>query len=103
MSRILMLVAVLTVAGCTFSRPVPSEEIIGRWSGEIGGYPVEVAYDESAVTVTGSGPVPYRLNGDELTFEGGGSQVRIVSFPSANEMVQSDPMTGTQHVFTRIN
>ncbi|MFT4853239.1 MAG: hypothetical protein ACI9YR_001625, partial [Bacteroidia bacterium] len=31
----------------------------------------------------------------------GGSQVRVLKFPAAAEMTQTDPMTGTEHRFSR--
>lgn len=101
--RVAALLIVMFVAGCSTLRVEPAEAILGRWSSEVGGYPVTLVYAESTVTVDGSDPVPYLLDGNELRFTGGGSQVRLLSFPSRLEMVQTDPMTGTEYVFTRVD
>ncbi|MDZ7686511.1 MAG: hypothetical protein U5O39_17250 [Gammaproteobacteria bacterium] len=74
MSRILLVALLLVAAGCTTLGPEPSERIVGRWSGEVGGYPIVIAYGEDTVTVEGADPVGYSLSENELTFEGGGSR-----------------------------
>ncbi len=103
MVRTTVLLLLALVSGCsTFGRSA-GDAIVGRWSSEVGGYPVVVSYDGSMVTVDGASPVAYMLDGNELSFDGGGSQVRIVRFPSRSEMIQSDPMTGAEYLYTRID
>lgn len=96
-----LLVTSALLGGCTVIQPPPAEQILGRWQANVGGYPVTVSYDENAVTVAGAEPVSYSLIGDELQVAGGESQVRHVSFPSRDEMVQHDPLTGTETRFVR--
>lgn len=91
----------LLMTGCTTVAVDTSERIMGDWQSEVAGFPLVVSYTADTVQVKGSGPVPYTLSGNELRFADGGSQVRIVTFPSRDEMVQTDPLTGTEHRFTR--
>jgi len=90
----------LLVTGCMTARPA-SELLLGTWQSQVGGFPVTVDYTPTMVSVDGQTPVPYALSGDRLQFAEGGSQVRILQFPSATEMIQTDPMTGTEHRFSR--
>lgn len=102
LSRYLMvLVAVLALGGCMVLGGNPQQQIQGRWQSTIGGFPVTVTYTDTTVQVAGEDPVPYSLDGDRLSFKDGDSQVRILSFPSKTEMVQRDPMTGTETRYTR--
>ena len=77
------------------------QRIIGEWQSSIAGYPVLVQFTSTTVRVAGAPAVPYRLDGDRLSFANGASQVRIVTFPSSNEMVQTDPLTGTEQHYRR--
>jgi len=97
-----MMLAVFA-AGCTMMSPPPAERILGSWRSEIGGYPLEVSYSSETVTVAGNDPVAYTLSGNELRFPEGGSQVRIVSFSGRDRMVLTDPLTGAEHIFERID
>lgn len=93
---------VVLLAGCTSLGSRTGQRILGAWRSTIGGYPVAVDYTASTVRVGDDKPVEYRLNGDRLSFEQGGSQVRVVTFPSAGVMVQTDPLTGTSQQYTRV-
>lgn len=103
MLRLTVITLLLISAGCSTFRPAPADAILGRWSSEVGGYPVIVAYEPSQVLVEGGTPTAYQLDGNELRFQDGGSQMRLVRFPSRDEMIQTDPMTGTEYLFTRID
>lgn len=90
------------LAGCATTVPAPSEQIIGTWRSEVGGFDVITTYTPEAVTVEGFSPRTYALNGSELVIEGDTISSRTVSFPSSSEMVQVDGMTATEHRFIRI-
>lgn len=94
--------SVLLISGCATMGQRVEQHIIGQWRTSVGGYPVIVKYTPSTVQVDDARPVSYRLLGDRLILPQGGSQSRIVSFPSATEMVQTDPLTGGQQHYTRI-
>ena len=96
------LLAVVIVSGCASMGDRTRNRMPGTWQTTIGGYPVTVVYTRETVKVAGSGPVSYKLVGDRLSFPGGGSQVRVVSFPSRDEMVQTDPMTGEALHYRRV-
>jgi hypothetical protein len=96
----------LTVTACMTAKPPEpqkpaSELLLGSWQTQVGGFPVTVEYTSTAVSVDGQPPVSYQLAGDRLQIAEGGSQVRILQFPSNAEMVQIDPMTGSEHRFNR--
>lgn len=99
--NLMALAALLVLAGCMMLGGNPKQQIQGEWKSTIGGYPVTVTYTDTTVQVAGDDPVPYSLDGDRLSFTSGDSQVRIVTFPSKTEMVQRDPMTGTETRYTR--
>jgi hypothetical protein len=93
----------MVVTGCSsLGGGDPATDIIGRWRAEVAGIPVVVEYATSTVSVADGPAVGYTLEQDRLTFDGGGGQVRIVSFPSSTEMIQTDPLTGTRHHFRRL-
>lgn len=92
----------LLLAGCASMGGGPQKRIVGEWRSFLGGYPVLVTYTSSTVRVDNSSPVGYRLNGNHLSFPKGGSQVRLVTFPSRTEMIQTDPLTGTTQHYTRV-
>ncbi|MBL6692277.1 MAG: hypothetical protein ISP91_18005 [Pseudomonadales bacterium] len=98
--KVIFLAALL--AGCAATAPAPSEQIIGTWRSEVGGFDVITTYSSETVTVEGFSPRAYALNGSELVIEGDTISSRTVSFPSSSEMVQVDGMTATEHRFTRI-
>lgn len=102
LTSLLLVVMVASLSGCMAFRADPGERIVGQWRTQIGGFPVIVEYGEEAVQVANYQPVQYQFDGNQLTFEQGGSQTRIVSFPSSDEMIQTDPMTGTEHRFVRV-
>jgi hypothetical protein len=90
----------LAVTACMTAKPA-SELLLGSWQTQVGGFPVTVEYTSTVVSVDGQSPVSYQLAGDRLQIAEGGSQVRILQFPSNAEMIQIDPMTGTEHRFNR--
>ncbi len=96
-------VAILALTACVSLGIDPSESILGRWQTEVGGFPVIVSYDRDMVTVEGSEPVPYSLSGNELRFSENDSHRRVVSFPSADEMHQLDPLSGTDTIYRRLD
>jgi hypothetical protein len=100
--RLFLIALVFSVSACSSFGGNPAERLAGEWRTEVAGFRVTVVYSDDTVRVGQSEPVPYVLEGDRLSFVDGGSQVRILSFPSRDEMVQTDPMTGTQHAFVRL-
>ena len=92
----------LVLAGCVSAGSDAGQRILGTWRASIAGYPVTVRYTRGTVQVDGAKPVAYSLDGNRLTFPGGGHQVRIVSFPSRGEMVETDPLTGAKQHYTRV-
>ena len=87
--------------GCMTIGAGDSGRILGQWQSNVGGLPIVVKYDETSVRIGSNEAVAYKLEGDQLAFANGGGQVRVVSFPSKNLMVQLDPLTGTRHEYTR--
>ena len=102
----IVIVSLMAWAGLTSScaslNIAPAKTLVGQWQTQLGGFPVLMEYTASAVSVDNQAPVTYTLAGDRLSFSEGGQQVRILSFPSKNQMIQLDPMTGTEHRFDRL-
>jgi len=92
----------LLLQGCAVFGPKPAEAIIGQWQTQVGNFPVSVTYEMDTVQSGTNMPVPYGLSGNQLTYADGGQQVRILSFPTGGEMIQLDPVTGTEHRFSRL-
>jgi hypothetical protein len=104
--RCVFLAVLVALAGCTSISGGGGNAtglIIGSWQSDVGGFPVTHTYDESTVRIEGHAPLPYQVKGDELMIDAAGSTQRVVTFPSRDEMVQSDPLTGTTQVFSRVN
>ena len=97
----LILVA-LFLQGCAALGPKPAEEIIGQWQTKVGSFPLTVTYELDTVQSGSNRPVSYGLVGNQLTYADGGQQVRLLSFPADGEMIQLDPVTGTEHRFSRL-
>tara|TARA_R110002072_G_scaffold3830_9_gene27438 strand:+ start:977 stop:1306 length:330 start_codon:yes stop_codon:yes gene_type:complete len=97
-----LICAVLLLQGCTAMGPRPAEAILGSWQTTVGKFPMVVTYDLDTVQSGSNSPIAYEIAGDELTYAQGGKQVRMVSFTSAGEMIQTDPITGTVHHFSRV-
>ncbi len=78
------------------------QRIVGNWTSTVGGFPVRISYSESTLQIGDNGPVSYVLNDGRLTVSDDAAQSRIVSFPTRNEMIQLDPLTGTEQAFSKI-
>ncbi len=101
--RLALITLVLAILGGCLSLPVnKTNQLLGTWRSEVGGFPVVVAYSETTVRVAGYNELPYQFEHDSLVIAGDVTQTRIVSFPSADEMVHTDPLTGTEQRFSRI-
>lgn len=100
-ARCTFLLVIMAIAGCASFGADPHKRLLGEWHSSIGGYPVDVTYTTATVQVDGAKPVAYTLEGTRLRFAHGGSQVRIVTFPSRNEMIQTDPLTGAAQHYVR--
>lgn len=96
-------VIVLLLSGCVSQAPEPSETIIGGWQSELGGFVFISTFTAADVSVDGHSPVAYSLNGDQLVIGGDSSSIRLLSFPSEDEMIQVDPLTGSAHRYQRIS
>ena len=79
------------------------DQLIGQWQSELGGFPIVVSYSETTVKVGSHEEVPYLLEGEQLSFADGGSQVILISFTNKNEMIQENQLTGSRQVLTRIS
>ena len=100
----LLLLTVALATSCattTTTAPDPGQQILGRWQSNLAGFKVTSIYSATDVMTEGHAGVPYTLNGDRLTLAADSTTARIVSFPAAGEMIQLDPMTGTEHRYTR--
>lgn len=92
----------LLVDGCVSTGDNPARMIVGSWHSEIGGFPVTVEYTESSVKIGTYNAVPYQIEGSRFILAQEGSQPRDLSFPSPDEMIQTDTLTGTAHKFVRV-
>jgi len=88
---------------CAIFSVSPQKAIVGDWTSKVGGFPVRVTYSDSTVQIGENAPVNYVLADGQLIVAEDVGQTRTVSFPSKNEMVQLDPLTGTEHAFSRVN
>lgn len=88
---------------CAIFTASPQKAIIGDWTSKVGEFPVRVTYSASTVQIGDNEPVSYVLNEGQLMVADDDGQTRAVSFPTKNEMIQLDPLTGTQHAFMRVN
>jgi len=89
--------------GCASLTTNPATQLIGKWQVEMAGVKLLVEYTGDMVQIGNNEPVTYTLNDAELSFENGGSQKRLIRFSGRNEMIQTDPLTGTERIYTRIN
>ncbi|HAK52450.1 MAG TPA: hypothetical protein DCM54_11200 [Gammaproteobacteria bacterium] len=94
-------VMMTVLTGCQSVSSTPSQKIIGVWESEIGGFPITHEYGESTVSIPGHEAVNYEIQDDVLTLDTVGASERIISFPSENEMHQTDLLTGTIQKFSR--
>ena len=88
--------------GCVNLNANPAEQLLGKWQVDIAGVELIVEYTQTSVQVGDSAPVPYALTGNQLTFTNGGSQKRVIMFSSKREMTQTDPLTQTERIYTRL-
>ncbi len=88
--------------GCVNLNANPAEQLLGKWQVDIVGVELIVEYTQTTVQVGDSAPVPYALTGNQLTFTNGGSQKRVIMFSSKREMTQTDPLTQTERIYTRL-
>lgn len=101
-ASIQLVLITLLLQGCAALGPKPADAIIGQWQTQVGNFPVFVTYQVDTVQSGTNLPVPYGLAGNQLTYADGGQQVRLLSFPAEGEMIQLDPITGTEHRFSRL-
>lgn len=93
---------VLLASGCVSTVNNPSQMIVGSWKSELGGFTVTVEYTEGTVRIGDYDAVPYHIDEGKLILAQEGSQPRMLRFPSADEMIQTDTLTGTDHKFVRV-
>ena len=99
MKYLTLLTLLVVVTGCATN---PSKAIVGTWQTEVGGFPMQVTYTPETVQIEGYEAVPYQMTETELVVDREGSQAKTVEFVSKNEMIQSDPVSGTSQTYTRI-
>jgi hypothetical protein len=99
----LVIIWLLSLAsGCVSTGNTPSERIVGTWISELGGFPVTVEFAEATVSIGDYDAVAYQIKDGMLILAQAGSQPRTLSFPSADEMIQTDTLTGTEHKYVRV-
>lgn len=76
--------------------------IVGSWWSELRGFPVTVEYTEGTVRIGDYDAVSYHIDEGKLILVQEGSRPRMLSFPSPDEMIQTDSLTGTNHKFVRV-
>ena len=96
------ILVIMFICGCQSVPQSSSQLILGAWQSEVGGFPLVYQYSDSTVKIAGHAEVNYYLDKDQLSIDSEGAAIRVVSFPSEDEMHQTDPMTGSVHTFTRI-
>ena len=100
---LLLLFLFAALAGCAVTPAHPSSQILGTWQSEVGGFEITSTYTATGVMVEGHAAMPYSLEDDMLVVDGDETTVRIISFDGSDLMKQLDPMTNTEHLFTRLN
>jgi hypothetical protein len=102
LSTAITMALLLLAAGCAGLSQPPAERLLGQWQTRLGGFAMLVDYSAAGVSVDRQPPVAYTITGNQLSFANGGSQVRILRFDGADAMIQIDPLSGTEHRFTRV-
>ena len=93
---------VLVASSCATTGNSLSQMIVGTWKSELGGFPVVVEYTQDTVSIGNYDAVAYQISDGKLILAKEGSQSRMLSFSSADEMIQTDDLTGTEHRFVRV-
>ena len=99
--RLLALAGLLLLQACATNTPDPAARILGSWESRVGEFTVVTTYSESEVSIDDHDPLPYVLEDNRLIIDGDQVSARLLSFPGRNEMVQTEPMTGTTHRYER--
>jgi hypothetical protein len=100
--KIVVLLLTFTVLqGCVSSAPDPARSILGSWESSLGGFTLVSTFSETEVILDGHKGLPYLLEDNRLTIDGDQTSTRLVDFPGTDEMVQIDPVTNTEHRYTR--
>ncbi|MDG2072364.1 MAG: hypothetical protein P8J55_11735 [Pseudomonadales bacterium] len=102
MKNLYLCVFLTILAGCQAVPNTPSQKILGAWQSDVRGFPIVQIYDENTVSISGHDAVAYQLVEDSLLVDSIGASNRIVSFPSEDEMWQTDPLTGSVQQFSRL-
>lgn len=103
MKAFIAILVLVLASGCVSPGSNPGKTIIGRWTTEIGGFPVTAEYTETTVAVAGHAPVSYEIVDGQLLVSSEGSQPKQISFNSRDEMVLADPLAGTKQVYARVS
>ena len=98
-----LLLAIGLLQSCISMTVNTAEQMQGIWQSKVGGFPIVVEYNDTTVKIGDNKPVLYQLDGDQLTFADGGTQLIVISFTGNDEMTQINQLTGTSQVFTRIS
>ncbi|MCH7743252.1 MAG: hypothetical protein IIB71_11385 [Proteobacteria bacterium] len=93
---------VVLISGCASTGNNPAQMIVGSWQSELGGFPLRIEYTKDTVKIGDYNAVAYQIDEGKLILAQEGSQPRMISFPSADEMIQTDSLTGTEHKFIRV-
>ena len=103
LKNMLLVPLILLLGSCALNRTVPGDLIIGSWQSDLSGFVLSSVYSADDVSLDGYSPVPYVLVGDRLVIDGDETSARIVSFPSRDQMVQTDPLTDVRQEYRRFN
>lgn len=91
----LVALAVLFTA-CSSGPSLQEQLMTGQWEGEMQGFPLTLQYTETDIEVVGMGmSLPYKLEGDQMTFEVPGQGEMVVTVDiDGDTLTQTDPSTG---------
>ena len=94
-------IALLSLALASCASIKPAKQLLGQWDGQLHGYPVLVEYTATTVAIGKMAPVTYSLDGDLITLAGDSPSSYRLAFPSKNEMIQVDNVSGSEIKYTR--
>ena len=97
---LIIAIFVALVSSCQSVGSNPAKSIEGVWTSQIGGFPLTVEYAAGQVHIEGHADIPYTIEKNSLVIAG---VTRLVSFPSRDEMIQTDPLTNTDQKFVSTN
>jgi hypothetical protein len=84
------------------STPNYSEYVLGQWDTEVSGFPVTLEFSDTEISVIGFGQsIPYKLEGNTISFEFQGMQISTIEIVNDNEMVHTNTTTQAEQTMKR--